>query len=158
MKGAKVAILDIVESRLEKAKELGADMVINGKTMDLVDAMKTFTNGDGFNLIYEATGNVNILQTCIQKLPSQAGRIVVLGFSTVEFPIRQVDIMSKELKIIGTRLNNHRFPEVIDWFKNKKVDPKSIVTNTFHFTDAAKAFKYNDENPDKVLKIVLTFD
>lgn len=66
--------------------------------------------------------------------------------------------MSKELKIIGTRLNNHRFPEVIDWFKNKKVDPKSIVTNTFHFTDAAKAFKYNDENPDKVLKIVLTFD
>lgn len=157
MKGAKVAILDIVESRLEKAKQMGADLVVNGKTTDIVDAMERFTNGEGFNLIYEATGNVKILQTCIQKLPSQAGRIVVLGFSTVEFPIRQVDIMSKELEIIGTRLNNHRFPEVIHWFKEGKVQPKEIVTNTFHFTDADKAFKYNDENPDKVLKIILTF-
>ncbi|KMO87753.1 alcohol dehydrogenase [Megasphaera cerevisiae DSM 20462] len=157
MKGAKVAILDIVESRLEKAKQMGADLVVNGKTTDIVDAMERFTNGEGFNLIYEATGNVKILQTCIQKLPSQAGRIVVLGFSTVEFPIRQVDIMSKELEIIGTRLNNYRFPEVIHWFKEGKVQPKEIVTNTFHFTDADKAFKYNDENLDKVLKIILTF-
>ncbi len=157
MKGAKVAILDIVESRLKKAKEMGADMVVNGKTTDIVEAMKKFTNSEGFNLIYEATGNVNILQTCIQKLPSQAGRIVVLGFSTVEFPIRQVDIMSKELEIIGTRLNNHRFPEVITWFKEGKVDPKAIVTNTFPFTEADKAFKYNDEHPESVLKIVLTF-
>jgi L-gulonate 5-dehydrogenase len=65
--------------------------------------------------------------------------------------------MSRELEIIGTRLNNHRFPEVINWFKEGKVQPKEIVTNTFSFTDADKAFKYNDEHPDKVLKIVLTF-
>ena len=157
MKGAKVAILDVVDSRLETAKEMGADMVINSKTKDPVEAMNEFTGGEGFNLIYEATGNVNVLQMCIQKLPSPAGRVVVLGFSTVEFPIRQVDIMSKELEIIGTRLNNYRFPEVIEWFKEGKVDPKSIVTNTFPFTEAAKAFKYNDEHPENVLKIVLTF-
>jgi L-gulonate 5-dehydrogenase len=157
MKGAKVAILDIVESRLVKAKELGADMVINGKTTDIIDAMKKFTDNVGFNLIYEATGNVHILQNCIQNLSSQAGRVVVLGFSTVEFPIRQVDIMSKELEILGTRLNNHRFPEVINWFEKEKVQPKEIITHRFSFTDADKAFKYNDEHPDKVLKIVLTF-
>lgn len=157
MKGAKVAILDMVDSRLEKAKEMGADLVINSKTADVVEAMKEFTDGEGFNLIYEATGNVNVLQMCIQKLPSPAGRIVVLGFSTVEFPLRQVDIMSKELEIIGTRLNNHRFPEVIEWFKEGKVNPKEVISHTFAFTDADKAFKYNDEHPEKVLKIVLTF-
>ena len=157
MTGAKVAILDVVDSRLEPAKEMGADMVINSKTKDPVEAMNEFTGGEGFNLIYEATGNVNVLQMCIQKLPSPAGRVVVLGFSTVEFPIRQVDIMSKELEIIGTRLNNDRFPEVIEWFKEGKVDPKSIVTNTVPFTEADKAFKYNDEHPENVLKIVLTF-
>lgn len=158
MKGARVAILDIVESRLEKAKELGADMVVNGKTTDIVDAMKEFTNGEGFNLIYEATANTKILATCIRDLPSQAGRIVVLGFTTQELPIRQVDIMGRELEIIGTRLNNHRFPEVIDWFKEGKVQPKEIITHTFPFAKAAEAFAFNDEHPDKVLKIVLTFD
>ncbi|WP_294001482.1 zinc-binding alcohol dehydrogenase family protein [uncultured Megasphaera sp.] len=158
MKGARVAILDIVESRLEKAKELGADMVVNGKTTDIVDAMKEFTNGEGFNLIYEATANTKILATCIRDLPSQAGRIVVLGFTTQELPIRQVDIMGRELEIIGTRLNNHRFPEVIGWFKEGKVQPKEIITHTFPFAKAAEAFAFNDEHPDKVLKIVLTFD
>jgi L-gulonate 5-dehydrogenase len=61
------------------------------------------------------------------------------------------------LEILGTRLNNHRFPEVINWFEKEKVQPKEIITHRFSFTDADKAFKYNDEHPDKVLKIVLTF-
>lgn len=157
MKGAKVAILDIVESRLEKAKQLGADKIVNGKTTDIVAAMKEFTNGDGVNLIYEATGNTKILQTCIRDLPSPAGRVVVLGFTTEDFALRQVDIMSRELEIIGTRLNNHRFPEVIDWFKKGQVQPKEIITHVFPFQEAEKAFKLNDEDPENVLKIVLTF-
>ena len=157
MKGARVDILDLEESRLEKAKELGADMIINGNTTDLVDAMKEFTDGLGFNLIYEATANAKILATCIRDLPSQAGRVVVLGFTTQELPIRQVDIMGRELEIIGTRLNNHRFPEVIDWFKAGSVKPQEIITHTFPFEKAAEAFQFSDENPDKVLKIILKF-
>ena len=157
MKGAKVAVLDIVESRLQRAKELGADLAVNGKNTDIITAMKEFTQGEGVNLIYEATGNTKILQTCIRDLPSQAGRIVVLGFSTQDFALRQVDIMSRELEIIGTRLNNDRFPEVIDWFNKGLVNPKAIITHTFSFEDAAKAFKFNDEHPEEVLKIVLTF-
>ncbi|WP_288201643.1 zinc-binding alcohol dehydrogenase family protein [uncultured Megasphaera sp.] len=157
MKGARVAILDLEESRLEKAKELGADMIINGNTTDLVDAIKEFTDGLGFNLIYEATANAKILATCIRDLPSQAGRVVVLGFTTQELPIRQVDIMGRELEIIGTRLNNHRFPEVIDWFKAGSVKPQEIITHTFPFEKAAEAFQFSDENPDKVLKIILKF-
>lgn len=157
MKGAKVAILDVVDSRLAKAKEMGADLTVNGKTTDIVEAMKEFTNGDGVNLIYEATGNTKILQTCIRDLPSQAGRVVVLGFTTEEFSLRQVDIMSKELEIIGTRLNNHRFPEVIGWFKEGSVQPKEIITHTFPFEKAEQAFALNDEHPEDVLKIVLTF-
>lgn len=157
MKGAKVAVLDIVESRLKKAKELGADLIVNGTKQNISEAIKEFTNGEGVNLIYEATGNKNILQTCIRDLPSQAGRVVVLGFTTEEFSLRQVDIMSRELEIIGTRLNNHRFTEVIDWFHSGKVQPSEIITHTFSFEDAEKAFKLNDENPEKVLKMILLF-
>lgn len=157
MKGARVAVLDIVESRLAKAKELGADLVINGKKQDVVKVVKKFTNGDGINLIYEATGNVSILQTCIRDLPSPAGRIVILGFTTEEFTLRQVDIMSRELSILGTRLNNHCFGEVIDWFKNGIVKPSEIITHKFPFEKAQEAFALSDEKSQEVLKIILTF-
>ena len=157
MKGAAAVVMDMVDSRLEAAKAMGADKVVNSRHEDIAEVMREFTGGEGFNLIYEATGNTDVLRTCIRDLPSPAGRIVVLGFSTVEFPIRQVDIMSRELEIIGTRLNNYRFPEVIKWFTDKKVDPAAIVTHTFSVWEAERAFQYNDAHPEAVLKTILTF-
>lgn len=157
MKGARAAILDIVPERLAKAKKMGADCVINGKTEDVLEAVMKFTDGKGMNLIYEATGNIHILESCIRDYPSQAGRVVVLGFSTEEFKLRQVDIMKRELKIIGSRLNNHRFAEVIDWFRNEKLEPKQIISHTIPFEKIEEGFRLGEEHPNEVLKVVLTF-
>lgn len=66
-------------------------------------------------------------------------------------------LMSRELEIIGMRLNNYRFPEVIKWSIDKKVDPAAIVTHTFPVWEAGRAFQYNDARPEAVLKTILTF-
>lgn len=157
MVGARVAIMDVVQTRLDWATEMGADFVINAKTSDLAKEMMAFTNNEGANLIFEATGNIGVLETCIHSVASAAGRVVVLGFSTEAVKIPQVDIMSRELEIIGTRLNKHKFPEVIRWFDQGLVQPKKILTHTFHFSDVQKAFELNDTSPQDVCKIVLTF-
>lgn len=157
MVGARVAIMDVVETRLNWAKEMGADFVINAKTSDLAKEMMSFTNNEGANLIFEATGNIAVLETCIHSVASAAGRVVVLGFSTDVVKIPQVDIMSRELEIIGTRLNKNKFPEVIEWFAKGLVQPAKILTHTFHFSEVQKAFELNDTSPQDVCKIVLTF-
>jgi L-gulonate 5-dehydrogenase len=157
MVGARVAIMDVIETRLNWAKEMGADLVINAKTSDMTKEMMAFTNNEGASLILEATGNVNVLETCIHSIASPAGRVVVLGFSTELVKIPQVDIMSRELEIIGTRLNNNKFPQVIEWFAKGLVQPEKILTHTFTLEEAQKAFDLNDKNPENVCKIVLTF-
>jgi L-gulonate 5-dehydrogenase len=157
MVGARAAIMDIIASRLERAKEMGADLVINARNNDMTQAMLEFTQGEGASLIYEATGNVDVLETCIVKIASPAGRIVVLGFSTDLIKIPQVSIMSRELEIIGTRLNRGKFPEVIEWFAKGLVQPEKVLTHTFNMTDAEKAFEFMDANPETVCKIVLKY-
>jgi L-gulonate 5-dehydrogenase len=157
MAGARVAIMDVIETRLNWAKEMGADFVINAKTRDMTEAMMEFTNNEGASLILEATGNIKVLETCIHSIASPAGRVVVLGFSTELVKIPQVDIMSRELEIIGTRLNNKKFPQVIEWFRKGLVQPEKILTHTFTFAEAQKAFELNDTNPENVCKIVLIF-
>lgn len=157
MVGARVAIMDVIETRLNWAKEMGADFVINAKTSDMAKEMMAFTNNEGASLIFEATGNINVLETCIHSIASPAARVVVLGFSTELVKIPQVDIMSRELEIIGTRLNNNKFPQVIEWFAKGLVQPEKILTHTFTFDEAQKAFDFNDGNPQDVCKIVLTF-
>lgn len=157
MAGARVAIMDIIEARLNRAQEMGADLVINAKTSDMTTEMMAFTNNEGASLIFEATGNIDVLETCIHSIASSAGRVVVLGFSTELVKIPQVDIMSRELEIIGTRLNKRKFPQVIEWFAKRLVQPEKILTHTFPFEEAAKAFEFMDTHPEEVCKIVMTF-
>lgn len=157
MAGARVAIMDMIETRLNRAQEMGADLVINARTSDLTKEMAAFTDNEGASLIFEATGNISVLETCIHRIASPAGRVVVLGFSTEPVKIPQVDIMSRELEIIGTRLNNNKFPQVIEWFAKGLVQPEKILTHTFPFTEAEQAFACMDTNPEEVGKIVLTW-
>ena len=54
-------------------------------------------------------------------------------------------------------MNNHRFPEVIEWFKAGKVDPAAIITHRFKMEEAEKGFAIGKEHPEDTLKVILTF-
>lgn len=154
--GARAMVIDIRDNRLAKAKEMGADLVINNGKSDLVETVMNFTDGEGANLIFETTGNISLLELCVHSLVSQAGRVVILAFPEEAARIAPVDIMKRELDLIGSRLNRNKFPEVIEWLKSKEIKPSSIITHVFPIEKVREAFELYDREPDKVCKIVLT--
>lgn len=155
--GARCFISDLVDQRLELAKELGADLVINPSRQDVHEVIMNVTGGVGVPVIIDA---VCIPQTFEQavKLATPAGRIVLLGFTSTPSQIPQFQIVSKELDVRGTRLNNHRFPAVIEWFDKKEVNPGPLISHVFHFTDIRKAMEQAEKHPNETCKIVLKFD
>ncbi|MGI6189194.1 MAG: zinc-binding alcohol dehydrogenase family protein [Clostridiales bacterium] len=155
--GAKAMIMDIIDSRLERAKKMGAEKVVNTNNTDLVKAIMDFTDGEGVNLIFEATGSISVLELCVSALVSQAGRIVVLGYPRETARITPLDIMRRELDIIGSRLNRNMFPEVIEWIKAKEIEPSSIISHVFPMEKVREAIEMYDSEPEKTCKIVLTF-
>jgi L-gulonate 5-dehydrogenase len=155
--GAKAAVMDIVDKRLEKAKSMGADLIINTKTTDLEQAVQEFS-GEGVSVVMEATGVNAILEHAIAKLVSQAGRVVVLGFSNEPAQIAPVEITRRELAIMGSRLNNRKFPEVIRWFEAGKVDPSAIVSHVLPVTEVAKGLDLFEHHPEEACKIILKFE
>jgi L-gulonate 5-dehydrogenase len=72
--------------------------------------------------------------------------------------VAQASITRKELTVIGTRLNNRRFPEVIDGMERGIYSPEKLRTHSFHFTKIAEAFDLIINRPELVRKVVLTFD
>lgn len=157
MVGAKVAIMDVVDSRLERAKEMGADLVINSRRTDAAEEMMRFSDGDGASLIFEATGNIPVLEMCINKIAANAGRVVVLGMSPEPARIAPVEFMRRELEVIGTRLNRNMFPQVIRWFSEGLVDADKLISHTFAAKDAQRALELIDNHPDDVCKVILKF-
>lgn len=82
-----IIVVDIVPSRLELAKSLGATHVINGMDKDVVAQIKALTKwGSGTNYAVEATGNVGVLKTAYAALANRGHilRCVIWGCSLRE--------------------------------------------------------------------------
>lgn len=155
--GAKCIMTDIVSSRLAKAVEFGAYKTINSAEEDVVARVKELTGGIG--------ADVSIDAACVGKTLEQAalatrpgGVVVPMGFHDTAVPISEFLITSRELDIRGTRLNNNKFPQVIEWFQEKQLDPSKIISDRLYFTEIEKAFEKLKSDPENTMKIVLLFE
>ena len=155
--GARCIIVDILAPRLELAKKMGADRVINSTQEPVAEIVGQETHGAGPQVVIDAVGNPQILEQAV-KLASPAGRVMVIGFTKNPSALCQFDITTKELEIRGSRLNAHKFPEVVQWFNNRDVQPSLLVTHTFPFTEAEQAMKLIEEHPAETCKVLLTFE
>jgi L-gulonate 5-dehydrogenase len=152
--GARVAVADVLDSRLETARELGAELIVNSGRQNLEDEMFEWTK-EGVPLIVDAVC-IPALFPSLLKMASPAGRIAHLGFSERPAEVIPLEITKKELSIVGSRLNCNMFPRVIEWFE-KGLDPEKLISHTFPFTQVREAFSFIEEKPLETCKVMLTF-
>ena len=155
LRGLSVMVTDFVESRLAKARELGADAVVNGKTGNLAQEVHVFTQDFGLDFTVDAVGNPKIMENAID-MAAPGGRIVVLGFNPEPAKVPELLLVRKELKVMGTRMNCNRFPEVLSWFDEKKVHPDVVLSAVYPLEDIQKAFEHIASDPENTLKVVVT--
>ncbi len=157
LRGARVMIADIVDNRLELAKTLGADRIINTRKEDLAAAVAEFTDGEGVTVFIDAVGVPALLLLGLE-LTAPTGRVVALGLTGDILTFPQAAISKKELELIGSRMHSNRFPEVIRWISEKKVQPGPMVSHAFPFSQAQAAFDLIEKSPATTCKVILTFD
>jgi len=155
-RGARVMMTDIVPERLERAKALGAERVVNVKEEDLKAAVLEFSGGEGVAVAVDSVCSLTSLPEAID-LVCPAGRVVVLGLKDKPSEIAQVAFTKKETTVVGSRLNNNRFPEVIEMFEDGRLKPETLCSATYGFTDVGDAIKRIREHPEQVCKVCLRF-
>jgi L-gulonate 5-dehydrogenase len=153
--GASVAVADVLDSRLDVARGLGAERAINSERLNLENEMADWTKGEGVPLIVDAVCIPSLFPSLL-RMASPAGRVAHLGFSESPAPVVPLDITKKELSIMGSRLNCNMFPGVIEWFR-KGIDPGKLISHTFPFTQVREAFRLIEEKPLETCKVLLTF-
>lgn len=135
-RGAKVIVIDAVESRLEAAKRFGADYVINLNEYDTVEKRAEFvrsvTNGEGADLGLEVSGVPAAFSDGVHLIRNN-GRYVTMGNISpgVNVPfdpgfltrkgIRIIPVLrykpwylSKALQFLATYVERYPFAEMID--------------------------------------------
>ncbi len=158
LSGARIIVADMVEEKLKEALAAGADAAVNIAKEDIVARMKELTrDGYGPTLSIDCACAKTSLATLLE-VTGNAGRVITMGFSVDPTEVTQFKITSKELDVRGSRLQNRKFQQAIDLVKEKKVDLDHKISHTFHFTEAQKAFDFNDTHDPSIRKIVFTFD
>ncbi len=155
--GAKVIVSDIIDNRLNMAKKMGADRVVNVKNEDLKIAIKEFTNNVGVNVIVDSACVQNSFEEAVE-VTSPAGRIVIIGLMAQPSQIAQANITKKELTITGSRLSNYKFGDVIEWINAGEIKPELIRSHVYNYTEIEEAINVAMNNPQDVCKIVIKFE
>lgn len=145
-----VIVADRLDERLAMAKANGADVVLNNGETPLAEQL----NGVQPTLIIDAACHPSILAEAA-ALASPAGRIGLLGFSGEACTVTQQSLTSKELSLFTSRLNSHRFPEVIAWMEQGLIQPEKLVTHTLPLSQIEQAMTLFEKDPRSCCKVIL---
>jgi len=148
---SKVIVADRLPERLKMAQENGADVVLDNSEIPLAAQLE----GIRPTLIIDAACHPGILAEAV-ALASPAARIGLLGFSGEPCTVTQQSLTSKELSLFTSRLNSHRFPQVIDWMEKKLIQPEKLVTHYLPLADVETAMTLFEKDPRSCCKVILT--
>jgi L-iditol 2-dehydrogenase len=157
LKGAaKVIISEVDLSRLEKARKVGADVVINVNSADPIDIVKKETEGRGADYVIEAVGSIPTYTQAFQMV-RRGGNLLVFGAApaTAEMPIKPFEIYSKELTIVSSYAGTYQtWTQAINLLSSGKFDPSEIITDSIELSNVVEGIK-SISSERKKLKIMV---
>ncbi|MEH6648272.1 zinc-dependent alcohol dehydrogenase family protein [Sulfitobacter sp.] len=138
MLGAQVVVIDIIEEKLQFAKQHGADAVVNAANSDAAEAIREITGG-GAQVSIEALGieaTTNASVECLAVL----GRHVQIGAPSSDGPmqINMRAIYSKQLSVFGTRgMPSWKYPSLLSMIERGSIDLSPMVGREIALSEAS---------------------
>ena len=159
--GARVIAAASTDEKLEIAKNLGADEVINYSDGELKEKVKALTDGLGADVIYDPIGG-DIFMQCMRCI-NWKGRVLVIGFASGPIPEVPTNLaLLKGCSIVGVfwgrftgaepEENSQNFDELFALHAEGKLKPQ--ITKSYSLDDAAEAIS-SLENRKATGKVVI---
>ncbi|MGC8861629.1 MAG: alcohol dehydrogenase catalytic domain-containing protein [Armatimonadota bacterium] len=149
-----VISVDPRDYRLEVAKKMGADLVMNPNREDVVAAVRDLTGGYGCDVYIDATGYPESVLPgllMLRKLGTFVEYGVFLEPATIDWTI--IGDM-KELNIHGAHLAPYTFPLAIDYIHRGIIDVSPIVTHELPLEQYERALEMVHEAKESI-KVLL---
>lgn len=160
LKGAYlVIVVDVLEGKLNLAKSLGADVVINSREEDPVARVKELTGGIGADVVVECAGTEESFNAASAMIRHN-GKFVFYSWVTRPVTLNISRWHDDGLEFVNTCLVHHTWQQRYVWFPETMrpiaqgmVKIRPLITNEFKLADLKAGFELADRD-DNAIKIV----
>lgn len=138
--------VDVAPTRLALARQLGADVVVDGRDGDVLEAIRALTGAGAYDVgaradvVIEASGVPALLSAAVAMTRSK-GKLRIAALYEGSVPIDASMIVQKELDVSGTFAYHGEFGQVIALLEAGRVSAEPLVTHTFALDDIDSAFQ-----------------
>jgi len=146
--GAQVVAIDIDDAKLEFARSIGADAVINSRNVeDVVAAVKEITGG-GAHVSMDALGSPS---TCFNSIANlrKRGKHIQVGLMLAEqrHPAIPMDkVIANELEILGSHgIQAHRYGAILELIRAGKLAPEKLIRKRVTLEEGARELVSMDQ-------------
>ena len=151
-----IVAIDLADSRLEAAKEFGADVTINNSREDAVAVVRELTGGLGADVAIEAVG-VPATFELATRLARPGGHIAKIGVHGEPATLHLEELWIRNVTITTGLVDTYSTPTLLRLTQGNQVDAARFVTHHFTLEQFDEAYDVFARAADTgALKVVLT--
>ena len=140
-----IIAVDLLDSKLELAREFGATHTINASNGDVVEEIRSLTDGKGVHYAFEAIGLVS--EPFVQSIlcTRSRGLTVWVGHAPIDTPVTidARDLM-QEKTVMGSMYGSSRphidFPRLLGLYREGKLKLDELISRRFSLGEVNEAF------------------
>ncbi len=152
---AHIVVIDLADSRLDAAKQFGADVVINNSREDAREAILKLTDGLGADVSVEAVG-VPATFELATTLVRPGGHIANIGVHGEPVSLHLEELWTKDVTITTGLVDTYSTTTLLRLLRGEQIDAKRFVTHRFGFDQFLEAYDtFGKAAESGALKVVL---
>ena len=135
----RIVAIDLVDSRLEKALEFGADVVINNGDEDAVARVLALTGGLGADVAIEAVGVPETFELCTELI-RPGGRVANVGVHGKCVTLHLETLWIRDVTITTGIVDTRTTPMLLELIGDGRLDPTVFATHHFPLAETIAAY------------------
>jgi alcohol dehydrogenase len=136
---ARIVVIDLADSRLEKAWAFGADVTINNGCEDAVALVNELTHGLGADVAVEAVGLPQTFELCTE-LVRPGGHVANVGVHGHPATLHLETLWTKDLTITTGLVDTFTTPRLLKLIAAGRLDATPFATHRFALDETLDAY------------------
>ena len=151
---SRVFVVDVDDTRLGLAEELGATQTFNSRSQQAIQEIQRLTDGRGADAALECVGITDAIKLCVESV-RKGGAVTLVGNVAPTIELGLQSVVSRQIRLQGSCASNGEYPECIELMSSGKIRVEPLITAVAPLTDGASWFERLYNHEPGLLKIVL---